>query len=113
MITGTKYLMSNRRKACVDFWIHSITTQAFLILRLMYIRLSHGSEKLVFNDYRFQEFSLGKGAKMGIGSFYLADINASSNFTDSNFDTPSLPIVTPYKIPALLIVSRLCVIKIS
>lgn len=46
-------------------------------------------------------------------SLHFATASASSNFTDNNLDTPSLPIVTPYNIPARLIVSRLWVIKIN
>ena len=46
-------------------------------------------------------------------SDYFATFSASSNLTESNFDTPSCPMVTPYSSPAALMVARLCVMTIS
>ena len=53
--------------------------------------------------WSFQRFASGKANReqskkicpLGIFLLYLATATASSNFTDSNFETPSIPIVTP------------------
>lgn len=48
-----------------------------------------------------------------ICQFYFATATASSSCTESSFEIPSPLIVTPYSTPALLIVSLLCVMRIS
>src|SRR5688572_12142761 len=46
-------------------------------------------------------------------SYYFAILTASSSFTEINFEESSEPSVTPYKICARDIVSRLCVTTIN